>query len=834
MAYNVLKTTLIDSIGEFCRATMTDDGTIFYRRISPTVRLYVKSHGNEIDAKLPNECIFYGTHGNAFYIGINNEIHMASFIPQIGVVVTRVRRLLEDEHAFNGLGTRLRNGQRFVYQLCDDPASEEILVDVPDRVLEGMQLKCITRNKIVYMSKADNFFHLPSVLPSVRKFSKNVIVVQHSNPSCMIVGVDRFVYIATGTNILYVLDIEALKLLPPLRIDGEDKIGSIVGVVNGVITLRIRSANADESSLNRRYIKKAQLPTGYYHLSTEQVASRMKEIEIMLEGVHARKGELEKNQTTNAKDTVEDKHRNHEECGFEDYGNYDELTKYRERLYRNEKDRKNIEQDQHKRERAGREKKERERIYQIKKCALEKEKKEKEDEMRKREELAQLKRERIEQIKKDTLEKEKKEKDEEMRTREELAQIKRKSLELIKKYELEQEKKAMELFLEQQRRKMEQFEILKRAEKEREMNEKPRRAKRNVNEMAIFESEFLKKFEPRKILGQGAFGCVFEARNLTDKYQYAVKRIPLRGSDDAINDALKEVITLAPLSHEGIVGYKSSWVEKPPKGWQKKADSELLKKLGVGETFNYKDDCVFIYIQMELCKQSLDDWLLSNNTRDLNRAKSWFKQLVSAVAYLHHEKKIHRDLKPCNILFDKNDRIKICDLGLVTNRALRNGQEIDQKRTITGSPMYMAPEQKEGNYTSKVDIFSLGLILAELCVLMTVDKAYQVFENYREGRRNSFLRHLPEVDAFVSLLTKKNAAERPNCEQILKHTFLKEWAELEREREVEREVDQCAICMERSPTIAFRCGHRTCPACSQSINICHICRKPITDRIRLY
>ncbi|GMS99539.1 hypothetical protein PENTCL1PPCAC_21714, partial [Pristionchus entomophagus] len=383
------------------------------------------------------------------------------------------------------------------------------------------------------------------------------------------------------------------------------------------------------------------------------------------------------------------------------------------------------------------------------------------------------------QIKLEIIEREKKERDEGIFMRQTIVSC-RERKEQIKKDDLEKEKKLKALYLEQQRKKMEELELLKRMDKEREMDKKMKKAKQNMNEKTAFESEFLKKFEPRKIIGQGTFGCVFEAHNLTDKHEYAVKRIPLRGSNEAVNDALKEVFALAPLSHEGIVGYKSSWVEQPPKGWQKKADSELLKKFKMSEEFNYKDDCVFIYIQMELCKQNLDDWLYSNNTRDLNRAKSWFKQLASAVGYLHKENKIHRDLKPYNILFDKNDRIKICDLGLVANRAMKNGQEIDAKRTKnTGTPMYMAPEQNEGNYSSKVDIFSLGLILAELCVLMTVTKAYEVFENYREGRRNSVLRHLPEVDAFVSLLTKKNAAERPNCEQILNHTFLNERVELE-------------------------------------------------------
>lgn len=50
-------------------------------------------------------------------------------------------------------------------------------------------------------------------------------------------------------------------------------------------------------------------------------------------------------------------------------------------------------------------------------------------------------------------------------------------------------------------------------------------------------------------------------------------------------------------------------------------------------------------------------------------------------------------IQPLNILFDSHGRLKICDLGLVTDIVLINGQEVDKTRTNIGTPMYMAPEQ---------------------------------------------------------------------------------------------------------------------------------------------
>ncbi|GMS86332.1 hypothetical protein PENTCL1PPCAC_30521, partial [Pristionchus entomophagus] len=153
-------------------------------------------------------------------------------------------------------------------------------------------------------------------------------------------------------------------------------------------------------------------------------------------------------------------------------------------------------------------------------------------------------------------------------------------------------------------------------------------------------------------------------------------------------------------------------------------------------------DSVFIYIQMQLCNYSLADWLKDNqadSSRNFARMKRWFKQIVSAVEYIHGKDLIHRDLKPSNILFTDNDRMKICDLGIVTDKTNDEHPESKFTRTSAGTmlhmspeqgkwtPMYMAPEQMRwSGYSSKVDVFALGLILIELSVVLTMEEAAEV------------------------------------------------------------------------------------------------------------
>jgi len=86
------------------------------------------------------------------------------------------------------------------------------------------------------------------------------------------------------------------------------------------------------------------------------------------------------------------------------------------------------------------------------------------------------------------------------------------------------------------------------------------------------------------------------------------------------------------------------------------------------------------------------------------------RQLCAGLAAAHEQGILHRDLKPANVMIDGRGRAKITDFGLA---GLAESIEGDEVRA--GTPLYMAPEQAEGQGVStRSDIYSLGLVLYEL------------------------------------------------------------------------------------------------------------------------
>ncbi|KAG6661727.1 serine/threonine-protein kinase EDR1 isoform X3 [Carya illinoinensis] len=132
---------------------------------------------------------------------------------------------------------------------------------------------------------------------------------------------------------------------------------------------------------------------------------------------------------------------------------------------------------------------------------------------------------------------------------------------------------------------------------------------------------------------------------------------------------------------------------------------------------------------------------------------------------IHRMKIVHRDIKSANCLVNKNWTVKICDFGLsriVTESPMKDASS-------AGTPEWMAPELiRNESFTEKCDIFSLGVVMWELCTLSRpwegVPPERVVYAVANEGSRLD----IPEgpLGGLISDCWAE-PHERPSCEEIL-------------------------------------------------------------------
>jgi serine/threonine protein kinase len=280
-----------------------------------------------------------------------------------------------------------------------------------------------------------------------------------------------------------------------------------------------------------------------------------------------------------------------------------------------------------------------------------------------------------------------------------------------------------------------------------------------IPNLSRYKSDFM---EIAKI-NSGGFGSVYKVYNKIDQCMYAIKKIPIYDMDDFI--PFEEVKKLSNLNHENIVRYHTTWIEfdkvdeslylEHNSGSNSGSNSESNNKM-----VSYNKIMPILYIKMELCDESLRDYITKN---DYNPTQILYQILIS-LQYIHSKDIIHRDLNPNNILI-KNNIIKIGDFGISKN-AFNNEIIIDDDNGIS---LYKSPEQIENKIcTKKSDIYSVGIIYFEL--LMKFTTFTEKIKEINKIKNDINIYNLPEKEKnLLNTMLTKNHETRYSAEAVLAH-----------------------------------------------------------------
>jgi polo-like kinase 1 len=258
----------------------------------------------------------------------------------------------------------------------------------------------------------------------------------------------------------------------------------------------------------------------------------------------------------------------------------------------------------------------------------------------------------------------------------------------------------------------------------------------------------IRKYYKGRLLGKGGFAKCYEFTCSENKKIFAAKVVAKSGlvKSRAKQKLISEIKIHKSLHHPQIVAFE-----------------------------HYFEDTENVYILLEMChNQTLNELLKRRKRLTEIEVQCYIVQLIKALKYLHNHRVIHRDLKLGNLFLTDKMELKVGDFGLATKLDF----EGERKRTVCGTPNYIAPEILDGKtgHSYEVDIWSLGVIIYTLIIGKPPFETRDVKTTYKRIKMNAY--SFPEnaiiSEAAKNLITQilvTDPAKRPTLDQILTHDF---------------------------------------------------------------
>ena len=292
------------------------------------------------------------------------------------------------------------------------------------------------------------------------------------------------------------------------------------------------------------------------------------------------------------------------------------------------------------------------------------------------------------------------------------------------------------------------------------------------------EKQSIRDYESLAIIGRGAFGEVHVCREKKTGKIYAIKKIKKQVLiiKNQIRHVINEQIIMSKASTPWIVELKASFQE--------------------GD---------YLYLVMEyLPGGDLMNLLIEKDILTEKEAKFYISELILAVESIHNLDCIHRDIKPDNILIDKNGHIKLSDFGLakisdklyekedekyknfLKNKSNDKNTKMTHNKNFScvGTAYYVAPEVlKKSGYDKDIDWWSVGIILYEMlvgyapfCSKETTEVCYKVlnWKNYLKIPKKIKLSEEVKDLIFKMIKNSDDRLGKNGAEEIKKHPFFKD------------------------------------------------------------